>query len=233
VAVGGRRHDGDAAAPRHGSPLSEPSGSTTSSSTSTREPAFLIDASSLRRRRPGGETAVSEGGFCTRPGSTAEARQGMARRDFEIVNHEAPRTGKAAKSSREGRRRLWIRLDLRESGGLGDAVEVSIKHHIAGTDWLVVELRQRKTCKSGSSDQRVARPLGGVQQDRLRRFRRRCALSPRESARPRPRVRRRILAPSTPPSGRATRWSVPSSTSCRSCAAAARRPASPPRDVML
>ena len=72
--------------------------------------------------------------------------------DFEIVNHDAPRTGKAAKSVAKEGSGSWIRLDLKGERRLGDVVEVGFKHHVAGTDRLVVELRQRKSGKTWTKE---------------------------------------------------------------------------------
>jgi Inosine-uridine preferring nucleoside hydrolase len=73
--------------------------------------------------------------------------------DFEIVDHQAPRTGKAAKSvphKDEGGE--WIRLDLKGLRRLGDVVAVDFKHLVTGSDTLRVELRHRGSGKTWMRD---------------------------------------------------------------------------------
>jgi hypothetical protein len=64
--------------------------------------------------------------------------------DFEIVNHEAPRLGKTAKSvpSKDG---VWIRLDLKGPRRVTGAVAVDFKHRTTGTGIFQVELRDSRT----------------------------------------------------------------------------------------
>ena len=73
--------------------------------------------------------------------------------DFEIVNHETPRLGKAAKSvAHEGEGGEWIRLDLKGPRRLGEVACVGFKHLVTGNDKLRVELRHGGAGKTWMRD---------------------------------------------------------------------------------
>jgi hypothetical protein len=73
--------------------------------------------------------------------------------DFAIVNHDAPRTGKAARSvARGGTTEEWIRLDLKGPRRLGETVDVGFKHLVTGSDKLRVELHSSATGRTWKCD---------------------------------------------------------------------------------
>ncbi|MCI0683583.1 MAG: nucleoside hydrolase [Gemmataceae bacterium] len=66
--------------------------------------------------------------------------------DFEIVNHEKPRTWKAARSAMNpATKQPWLRVHLRGDRRLGAATELTFKYHLAGADQMRVELAHAKT----------------------------------------------------------------------------------------
>jgi purine nucleosidase len=66
--------------------------------------------------------------------------------DFEIVPHQPPQTGKAAKSVRNAERDApWIRLYLRGERTLGAKTHLRFRYRITGADAMQVALVQRKT----------------------------------------------------------------------------------------
>src|SRR5205823_13351958 len=68
--------------------------------------------------------------------------------DFEIVNHEKPRTWKAAKSvPRKAGGDPWIRLDLRGERLLDRRVELAFKYKLDKLNDVKVELYNRGAAK--------------------------------------------------------------------------------------
>jgi hypothetical protein len=64
--------------------------------------------------------------------------------DFEIVNHEKPRTGKAAKSvTRAADGRPWVRLDIRGERRLDARTELLFKYRLGAPAEVRVELYSR------------------------------------------------------------------------------------------
>lgn len=69
--------------------------------------------------------------------------------DFEIVNHEKPRTGKAAKSvPRKVDGEPWIRLDLKGERLLDRRVELTFKYKLDATNDVKVQLYSRGAAKA-------------------------------------------------------------------------------------
>jgi len=68
--------------------------------------------------------------------------------DFEIVNHEKPRTWKAAKSVARAAGGQWIRLDLKGNRLLDRRVELAFKYKMDKTTDVTVELFHRGTSKA-------------------------------------------------------------------------------------
>ncbi len=80
--------------------------------------------------------------------------------DFEIVNHDKPRTGKAARSVINPRtKEPWIRLSLRGERRLGATTELMFKYHLTGADRMRIELVHAKT------DRRWTRELLNLTRD--------------------------------------------------------------------
>ena len=72
--------------------------------------------------------------------------------DFEIVNHEKPRMGKAAKSvPRKIDGDPWIRLDLKGERLLDRRVELTFKYRLDKTNDVKVELYNRAAAKAEAS----------------------------------------------------------------------------------
>lgn len=67
--------------------------------------------------------------------------------DFEIVNHEKPRTWKAAKSVARSGGELWIRLDLKGERLLDRRVELAFKYKLDKTNDVKIELYHRGSSK--------------------------------------------------------------------------------------
>jgi inosine-uridine nucleoside N-ribohydrolase len=73
--------------------------------------------------------------------------------DFEIVNHETPRTWKAARSVlNPTTKQPWIRLHMRGERRLSAATELTFKYHLSGAEKMRVELVHGKGKQSLSKD---------------------------------------------------------------------------------
>lgn len=72
--------------------------------------------------------------------------------DFEIVNHDKPRTWKAARSVINPKtKEPWIRLHLRGERRLGAPTELAFKYHLTGADTMRVELVHAKGQRNWSA----------------------------------------------------------------------------------
>ena len=81
--------------------------------------------------------------------------------DFELVEHESPRTWKAARSVENPRLRLpWIRVHLRGERLLGEKVRLRFRYRLDGADSMRVTLASR------AEDQKVSIPVKYLEQGR-------------------------------------------------------------------
>ena len=154
--MGGRhgRHDRRCAGPTAAAARSRPtSGSTTSSSTSTREPSCLIDdvvlydAAAKDEKRPFPKRILFTGWFDT--GKQGKEWPG----EFEIVPHEKPRTWKSAKSvpsDASDKPGNWIRVGLRGERRLGNKCELRFAYQLTDEGPIAVELFRKNAVVSGS-----------------------------------------------------------------------------------
>lgn len=99
---------------------------------------ILYDAAAAGEKRPFPRRAHYTGWFDT--GKQGKEWPG----DFEVVNHEKPRTWKAAKSvPRAADGRPWVRLDLRGERRLDARTELQFKYRLGSPTEVRVELYSR------------------------------------------------------------------------------------------
>jgi purine nucleosidase len=123
----------------------------------------LFDAASNGEKRPFPKRILYTGLFDT--GKHGKEWQG----DFEIVNHEKPKTWKAAKSVlRADSKESWIRLDLKGERLLDRRAELHFKFKLKEATAVTAELHHRGSDKTVSS-QKVELP-GGAWGDHTVRF---------------------------------------------------------------
>src|SRR5262249_23819180 len=99
------------------------------------------DAAAAGEKRPFPRRVVFTGWFDT--GKQGKEWPG----DFEIVNHEKPRTWKAAKSVPGPDGKPWVRIDIRGERKLDAKAELTFKYHLSETAEVMIELFNRKTGK--------------------------------------------------------------------------------------
>src|SRR4029434_2034434 len=110
----------------------------------------LYDAAVSGEKRPFPQRILFTGLFDT--GKQGKEWPG----DFEIVNHEKPRTWKAARSViNPATKEPWIRIHLRGERRVGAATELTFKYHLAGADRLRVELARGKGPSTWSQELKV------------------------------------------------------------------------------
>ena len=109
---------------------------------------LLYDAAPADERRPFPKRVMFTGWFDT-------GKQGVEwPGEFQIVDHEKPRTWKAARSVPGPDDTEVLRVGLRGSRKLGGEVVVRLKYHATGTDLIRVELWNRQAAL------RLRRPVG-------------------------------------------------------------------------
>jgi inosine-uridine nucleoside N-ribohydrolase len=102
----------------------------------------LFDAAGADEKRPFPKQVLFTGWFDA-------GKQGVEwPGDFEIVNHEKPRTWKAARSVANPDGGEWLRVGLRGSRKLGAHTSLTFKYHMTTTDPVRVELREGKAIRS-------------------------------------------------------------------------------------
>jgi inosine-uridine nucleoside N-ribohydrolase len=101
----------------------------------------LYDAGVSSERRPFPKRVVFTGWFDT--GKQGKEWPG----DFDIVDHQKPRTWKAARSVAGPDGKPWVRVDLRGERKLDAKTELLFKHRLSETAEVQVELFNRKAGK--------------------------------------------------------------------------------------
>jgi hypothetical protein len=98
------------------------------------EDVVLYDAAAKGEKRPFPKRVVFTAWFDT--GKQGQEWPG----NFEIVNHEKPRTWKAAKSVKGKADQPWLRIDMRGERKLDAETELTFKYRLTGADEATVML---------------------------------------------------------------------------------------------
>jgi inosine-uridine nucleoside N-ribohydrolase len=112
----------------------------------------LFDAAATDEKRPFPKRVVFTAWFDT--GKQGKEWPG----DFEIVNHEKPRTWKCARSVKAPDGSAWVRVGMRGLRALDATTELTFKYKLTGAETVKVELRANGKAVPGAEANLTLRP---------------------------------------------------------------------------